>query len=284
MNAARIDQDAFDILMKLTRKASWLEAKSRQLTELYNLCDTVPQQTLMVDLLERFKHVESAELEHMGDQIADHVQMKWGLSASNTYFVATADMKKGHVDGSQGYLNALKNKFGYEWTADNFIGSIGAGRHAVKSGDTALLFDDFIGSGETIRRQYAWFRDKMTEDGKQVDIKVVAYSIMEFAQIDLVMDGIPVYSPLILKKGISEHHAYSAAEKAVHIQNMLDLEAKLEPYVRGIHLSKYSLGYLKTEAIYAVQGLNVSDNVFPVFWWAEEKPSVTRKTLFRRLN
>ncbi|MBW4890001.1 hypothetical protein KXQ82_09750 [Mucilaginibacter sp. HMF5004] len=280
-----IEEIPFLKMLSLMLDIPWLQLKSKEVVELYNFCDTTAQQDLIVSLLRRFIHINSSKLEQMGLDISSHVVNNWKLTFDKTLFIAIADEKKDELDGSQAYLNSLKNKFDDNWTRDNFVKSIGIGYHNIQDRQTAILFDDFIGSGETIKRQYLWFKNKMADIGKpNVEIKIVSYAIMESVYYNLISDGIVIYSPLKIKKGISEYEGYNDVQKTESLKLMLDLEDKLEDTIKNIKLKNYSLGYGLSESIYAVEGYNISDNVFPVFWWPEEKKKSKRRTLFRRLN
>jgi hypothetical protein len=280
----KLDHDTFYTIFSLIRQQEWLSGKSKAVIELYNLCETDLQQNLIVDLLTRFKYLNSSSVNNNGIKITDKVITEWKCNAENCLMIAIADTQEGKIDGSQGLLNSLKEKFAdFDFTNDNFISSIGKGAHKIKSNQTAILFDDFIGSGETIDRKIRWFIDKLKNLKKSnVTIKVVCYGLMRYAIETFKNNNVDFYSPEILDKGISDYYPEHLRE--LYLEEMLKLEEKLETVSKNIHLSAYSLGYKKSEAIYKLEAFNVSDNVFPIFWWPEVKEKLKRSTLFNRLN
>lgn len=92
---------------------------------------------------------------------------------------------------------------------------------------------------------------------------------------------IECYSPLILKKGISDYFESDEAEN--YKREITMLENKFEPNCNNMHIAAYSLGYAQSEAIFTFESYNIPDNVFPIFWWPEIKPRTKRRLLFKRL-
>lgn len=283
MSAKRIDEDAFYKVFPLIKSKEWIASKSKNLLELFNTCDTSEQQDLIVHLLDKFELVTSSELEKIGTDVANYIENVWELNPATTFIIATADNKdRNHVDGSVAFLQNLKNKFSDDdWIEDNFVSTIGKGATTIKSGNTAILFDDFIGSGETILRKYVWFADKMKNTKKKVDIRIVTYAIMKEALEMLKSKGISIYAGLELEKGISGH--FSEPLLTIYKEGMLSLEKKLKQDIGKYYLDSYSLGYKKCETIFCFESNNISDNVFPIFWWPKFSSDEKRNPFFKRL-
>lgn len=281
MKALRVDETAFTELYPLFEDNKWLSRKSKAVLELYNFCDTSVQQDIILHLIREFKHVSSTEVETLGEMIAAQIEKEWKLLPSDTIISAISDHFD--VDGSQAFLQVLKNKFeNDEWSADNFINKIGKGIHKVKDGGNFILFDDFIGSGETIIRKYDWSISKLKNlNVKNANVFIIAFASMNFSLDTIKEHQISIYTPLVLKKGITDHFDEHTASS--YIKELGELEKKLEPYSNDIHLEAYKLGYNKSEAIFTFEAYNIPDNVFPIFWWPEVIPKIKRRTLFKRL-
>lgn len=281
--AAQIDPHDFKMLYDLNRACRWLESEYESLIELWNMCDSSGQRNLITDLLKRFVLVDSQKLVEYSRNVADTIVTCWHLSPDKTRIVAVSDTAE--ADGSQAFLNSLKNKFAsFEgWSEKCFINNIGIARKTAKDGWTYILLDDFFGTGKTIERRVRWFLRELRKSGKQnVKVNAVAVGGMRDAQIVLNALGIDYYCPVWLDKGISGH--YKGANLTTSVSEMRVLERKLSRRHFGWYLSSYNFGYGRSEALFCVHAFNVPNNVFPVFWWPKERNGKKRKTIFSRLR
>lgn len=277
----KMNPDDFHKLLKLNNEHPWLHSESEALIELWNLCDEEQQQDLIVELIRRFKLIDSSTLKESGEAVTLHVVEHWGLEASTTRIVAVSD--KSEADGSQAFLQSMKNKFSAHdgWAEKCFVNSIRDGVDAAKPNYTVILVDDFIGSGSTIKRRVDWVKNELnTKNIQNVTLKVVAIAGMEAAKQVLDGLGVEYYCPFWLKRGISDYKA--SAKVPNPVEAMKKLEVKLANRYRGQFLPRF--GYKRTEALFCVEAYNVPNNVFPVFWWPVLKDYEPRKTLFRRLR
>lgn len=278
---SKIDPDTFSRLLNLTLERPWLESVSEALAELWNLCVDDKERFLVEDLIRRYIHIDSRSLLELGEQTASCICNEWGLKAEETLIVAVSD--KSEADGSQAFIQSLKNKFSdyTGWGESNFCNRIGDSLNLLKNVKHVILLDDFIGTGRTINRKVSWYLRKLNEKGlaEEIHVYVVAIGAMEFAKPLLDVLGVNYFSPVWLKKGISEHYEGSGLADAATA--MEQLEGRLEPRVNRTDLP--SFGYKKSEALFAIEPYNVPNNVFPIFWWPEEKPARKRKSIFKRL-
>ena len=83
-----------------------------------------------------------------------------------------------------------------------------------------------------------------------------------------------------LDKGISDYYGNKVKET---LDCMLNLEENLGNEFMGKKLSDVSLGYHKSEALFAIDNLTVPNNVFPIFWWPVLKSNVIRNTVLNRI-
>ena len=103
---------------------------------------------------------------------------------------------------------------------------------------------------------------------------------MEAAVSVIEQLGVMLYTPLVLKKGITDF--FRNKDVSRYIEQMLNIESKLNPINKGEVLP--SLGYGRSESLFAIEGINVPNNVFPAFWWPLLRGEVERKTIFQRIR
>jgi len=276
--SSRIEHDTFVKLMKVTLEQEWLEDESEALIDLWNLCKFSSEQELVYSLLLRFKYIDSKELKRLGVQVANYILDSWQLPSKGTRIIAVSD--KRNADGSQMFIQSLKNKFvESKWKEYNFINNIGDGQRLTRKNYNIILLDDFIGTGETIEKRVNWFKEKIS--GKvNVSIRVVCLAAMEISRKKLDSMGLEYYSPIWLKRGISDYFKGSDLKDA--IKDMKRLESEFEPRYNGQNLP--SFGFKKSEALFTIEAFNVPNNVFPIFWWPVLKNYIFRKTLLKRLR
>lgn len=280
---SRIDPDDFTALYDLNRECVWLESEHRPLIELWNMCDSKDQKLLISDLIRRTELVDSQKLIDYGKQIAKTIEIDWSLSPKTTRIVAVSD--DAEADGSQAFLNSIKNKFDArnDWSEKYFFNNIGLARDDITNGRTYILLDDFIGTGETIERRVKWFIDQIKKKGNNsVSIKVVAIAAMVQSKVILDKLDIDYYCPVWLKRGISD--SYNGRHLNDNIKNMGRLEDKLSKRHSGLFLSQFKFGFDRSEALFCIHGYNVPNNVFPIFWWPKTGGGKWRKTIFSRLR
>jgi hypothetical protein len=65
------------------------------------------------------------------------------------------------------------------------------------------------------------------------------------------------------------------------IDVMLGAEARLASLSKRGTLAKHSLGYKKSESLFAREGGNTPNNVFPIFWWEQLASGADRHSLLQ---
>ena len=277
-----IDHHTFKKVFDLINSNKWLIDETEALVELWNFCQLESSQNLISDLINRFSYLEEKDLKELSSKIVKHITEVWGIRSKGTKIVAISDEQD--VDGSQAFLHYLKNKFaGIDgWTEKKFVNSIAVAAHNTRRNSTIILFDDFIGTGNTIIKKYNWLNSVLEKRGVKgaIKIKLLAIAGMESSKESLDELGVDYFAPLWLKKGISDH--YSDEELSTAIQNMKELENNLYHQYRGNFMPPF--GYKKSEALFSIMSFNVPNNVFPIFWWPLDKEKNHRKTLFKRIR
>lgn len=279
--AKKINKDACHAIIDLIYSSPWLKKQSDALMDLWNLCNTGEQQSLLSELFDRFTFINSEQLEEIAKNIVKFISNK-DITSVNTYIIATAD--SGEVDGSTAGIQYLKNKFpsSKNWTTRNFYTSINDGIDCLQNKCSIILFDDFIGTGKTIIRKVNFVKEQIEKNKiKPQNLFVISFAAMEFGVVNIKENtGVDVYTPKLLKKGITDFESPDMVEYKKQL--MLEIENNLSVKFKRLHLSDHNLGYLRSEALFQIQGYNCPNNVFPIFWWPKLNDGSYRETIFKR--
>ncbi len=280
---AKIDQADFKRLRTLFTNIEWLVDTEKEFFELWNSCNNSHQQDLVEELLPRFSYITSRDLKKYGEQIADCILHTWKLDPSKSLIVAFAESDK--PDGSQVLLQSLKNKFDFSsgWSENNFVNKISAGANRLKDGHTAVLIDDFVGTGKTAFRRVKYMK-KVLKKRNIFNFKIYMASLatMELAQSKISsLNFNDYYSCIWLKRGISDE--YCGEELNLRTNSMTELENLLAASINNRKLSDVNFGFKKSEALYVMESYNIPNNVFPVFWWAKFASGKSRNPMFKRV-
>jgi hypothetical protein len=277
-----IDPNLFRKLRILFTEIDWLCDSEAKFLELWNLCSNQQQQDLIIELIHNFLYITSRDLNRCGEMISDQVINKWRLNPSQSILIAFAENDK--PDGSQALLQSIKGKFAYidGWSENNFVNKLTAGAYKLKNGDTAVLVDDFVGSGNTAYRKINWLLNTLKKRGVTLGkIFMVALATMEQAK-NVVLIAIPndnYFSCNWLRRGISD--AYNGTELTIKTQLMRDLEDMLHDTFYTYKLTTYNFGFKRSEALYNLEAYNIPNNVFPIFWWPVLKSGKKRNPIFK---
>jgi hypothetical protein len=275
MTAKTLSPELFRSVFQLMKSRSWLESRDNALIELLNTCETGRQQDLVLNLLERFEYSGSAELGSNAKKIAEHILNNWKLTSDKSIIVAVAD--KDESDGSQFLTKALTQKFPIKdgWGQGNFHSHITSVAALQTPPESIVLIDDFIGSGSKIARKIKWLREVYSTTNSSPSIYVCCMAAMNQSKGVLDTLDVQYFSGIWLSKGISDFFKGDALIAAT--EDMKAMESKLEKLTPN-----YRFGYKKGEAIYYHEPYNISNNVFPLFWWNKAKEDSYRNSLFYR--
>lgn len=267
----------------IVQNHSWTESKINEIMHLWDICDNEDQQNLLKELICDFFIFDDKKLAFAGNKISDQI-VNWKLDPETSLIVAVAD--KGQSDGSVVGLKSLELKIDpiYEWSKKCFH-NIPSSIPNVKNGDSIILFDDFIGSGDKFAKKHKWFCDlikKTSLDISTMKFYLVSFSAMKFGIDRLKNDGFTVFTCNHLSKGISDKNDSKTAN--IKIKIITELEEKLQDTFNSWTLSKYNLGYGKSESLYYWTNYICPNNVFPIFWWPKLKIKKDFRPLFPRVK
>ena len=145
--------------------------------------------------------------------------------------------------------------------------------------DCLLLVDEFIGTGQSFVGRVRTLRERFKQKGKPLPaIHGIALAGMNQGLRNIASEFSSLNVCLALKKGIEDYAVAEARNGEYSIMN--DLESALSMIFEGESLPP--LGYSASEALYSRHGGSCPNNVFPVFWWPQNKNLFDRRPLLPR--
>ncbi|MCI1785267.1 MAG: hypothetical protein LKI59_03890 [Bacteroidales bacterium] len=268
-------------LLRLYSKQNWLRERKSEVEDLIKFCDKESQKDIIFDLLEEFSFLRQDEYQHNLNKVCDYIISQSGFNEQTTQIVALT--KTEASDSGQVVLYHLRNSlYGMGWRKFRDVNKLGSAKKVFDKGyNQVVLFDEFIGSGQTLVGRINELKGML---GNGFTLKCCFIAGMKYAVDSIKAQGIDVYCALELKQGISER--YSGQNLVQAEDDMLDLELKLAPWINEKELYTYSFGWKGSESLYSLEGCmgNTPNNVFPVFWWMNDKNGKTRKHLLTRVE
>lgn len=276
----KLSKDDMERLYDLSMVQPWLEKKQKSLIDTWMVCGCDEEKNLMFDLMNRFFYADSHVLNAAYQQIVIRICCGWGLDPSNS--IITTVNRKNYSDSSEAVLWHLKSRFSEfdGWEPINFVLGLANAVGKVAADGSLVLVDEFVGTGSTATKAVKWLRDSLASAGK-ASVKVYVCCLVSmvdgFRTVEAVADDI--FSSVFLNKGIDDF--YDDSRRAEEVKNMLRIESELEKKVGKETLP--SLGYKKSQSLYAQENGNIPNNVFPIFWWKWKAGKVKRCPLFYRM-
>lgn len=289
-----IDEDYAEAF-RLARKHQWLlkgDEMSLGLQALIEECRAASHPWLPRTMLEHFKVLTSADLDEVSTLIAEQIESEF--DASTTLVCAVSSDTK--PDGSEIVANALKGKLGKNWKnsiSNTFSESLQADKAHIT---TYILVDDFIGTGSKIIgliEDLSAHLERYGLNGQKIVVATFASMKSGEDAINNTFPNVPVISGYTLFKVISEE--IPAALRSQVRDAMIEMEeqiinswSKWKPGQPSDDHRSYNFGFNQSEALIWIEGFNIPNNVFPLFWFdsrkspADPKKRIPRRTLFKR--
>ncbi|KFF27398.1 phosphoribosyltransferase-like protein [Chryseobacterium vrystaatense] len=277
----RKTKEEYHQLTNLYIKQKWLIAKKEELKELIDFCEDAESKGLVFSLLERFAYLDNETLNFLLNELSDYIINETGFTESTTQLLSlTYDDE---ADSSQKILDNIKHPiYKKGWRQIKTVNMFGKSISNYNKGKREIIIvDEFIGSGRTLRGRIDYLKKNIPGEFK---LKCCFIAGIKNAIDNLTAEGIEIFCPLQLDKGISE---YFEGDKLIEAEDlMLKLELKLAQYINGKDLFKYSFGYGSAEALYTMEGCNgnTPNSVFPIFWWLKDKLNIERNTVLTRFE
>jgi|GEM_PF-5767229 hypothetical protein len=263
-------QHDFDKIIKLIHEKPWTFKYNKGISNLWNKCLNHDEKSLIEELIYRFNIFNSDDVENFLIEMASIITDMWELPVENTIISALADNSK--PDSSHSVIQSLKGHLTkkYELYSDIVKAS-----HDIKENGVIVIVDDFVGTATSISKKVAYVRNLMQKKGiRNYSIKFIAYLGMKTSSIALDVLNIDYKIIKIMKKGISDYCAPEVSQSKKNVMKRLESEFKIN--------SKFSLGFLESEALFKIQSYNISNNVFPVFWINKTNDNQNFESIFKR--
>lgn len=277
-----IKRKEYNWTLNLMRQKKRMLAKSEeQLLELYHFCDNDEERELIKELLLRFRCFDIDLYNTALQKAVNHI---CGLGYNEEDMALVAFCHGVEADSSQVVLNDLKvpmaqNGFSNIKTINRFDKIIHEFNKSKKTIKHFVVVDEFIGSGKTLSLRI--------QEIKRMSLQDITFDFVFLAGMREAVEagkrsGASVFSVYEMEKGIT---SYYEGQRLIDKCNLMkSLEGKLAPTINETDLEEYHFGYHGTEALYCRLDRNVPNNVFPVFWWKEDKNGRKRKTLLVRVQ
>lgn len=263
--------------MQLYSRQNWLIRKEPNLEELVSICKTNEQKNLLFSLLERFHYLKDDALNVFLNQIADYVTT-CGIEIDRTQLVACTYDEE--ADSGQKVLDMIRSPlFERGWRNFKTVNNVGkATKFVQRDNKTNIVFiDEFVGTGRSLKTRIDWLSKNVD---REINIRCCFIAGMKTAIKSLQNEGMEIFCPLQLEKGISEF--YRSDELKAAINDMLYLESTLASQINDKKIKDYSFGYGQAEALYSLHNGNTPNSVFPIFWWIKDYNENERKTVLTR--
>jgi hypothetical protein len=274
----------FSALMAIIQAHSWVSSKAGILTELMlDDCTTPDEQTLIADLISRFKYVPAKDFVDKINDLVSKIVALPNLAPNETIIAAMAS--DSGPDSSQALVQNIKIKLQKAGWGDVLI--VNAFNQVYKkskesgfSRKNVILVDEFIGSGRTVIGRVAELKRTFNNNGQDINIfvNVIFSSIVGITAIQDKQISLSYVESI--GRGISDFEHADVID--LKINSMLNIEEKLSKEYGSHSLLECSLGYGKTESLIGIEDCNIPNNVFPVFWWGQYLDGKRRNTLFSR--
>lgn len=270
--------------MALIKEHSWISSRADSLTQLLlEDCISEEQQSLISDLLGRFKYVSALSFEEKINDLVLGIVTTPNVMPDETIIAAMA--ADSSPDSSQALVQMIKLKLqSHGWGNVPIVNVFGAAFKKSKSDSfkrkNVVLVDEFVGSGQTVIGRVTSIRSQFNTAGIDVNVlvNVIYSSIVGFNEIN---KNLITFSCLdIISRGISD---FEKAENITpRLEEMINLESNLSSEHGKYKRNDYSLGYGKTESLFWIENGNIPNNVFPIFWWPKNSTGGDRNPLFQR--
>ncbi|MDK1377236.1 MULTISPECIES: hypothetical protein [unclassified Sinorhizobium] len=276
-----LDEATFDRSLRLMENHTWIASKNDRFNELLMFCSRDEERSLVFDIVERYTYVDSEQLRQCLQQIAERITNEWKCGPQDSVIVAMD--KSRHADSSAAIAWFLKPILGdmADWETNQFFKALGEAVTAVPDGGKIVIVDEFVGTGQSLKRALKWLSGKLDEQGKSAKLFVATVAAMEASKEKDLSLAEDFFSTIWMKKSIRDFYPPETAE--LHERLMLSLEERLLKEDGYMRLEKYSLGYKKSQSAYFFENGNPPNNNFPIFWWKRLANGSRRRPLTPRV-
>jgi len=262
----QLERGRLEKVLRLMRRQAWLQSRDAAVLALHDVCPNDAGFDISLDLLHRFTFFDVASAQREVCEHSSRAIQELELSPKDTLFVALSDADR--ANSGLVVLNWMKQHLAAAggWQKDHFYTGVPAAAHAVSEGGSLIFVDDFVGTGDTLRRKAAYIDKVLRRRGvDNVTIGLIALAAMKAAESTIRACAKKIAVRHELLRGISDY--YNGTELQLATQAMLDAETMLAKKIGNRRLQ--SFGYKASETLYAIEGTSTPNNVFPLFWWGK---------------
>lgn len=275
----------YESLCELYYKNQWLrhETNSEGLKNLWFESESKPEKIVLKRLLNNFTYIKQEDAKSKTKKVLEDCIKNWKLSPNDTIFIAFKIEE--FADGSSIALNFIRpilSDIDEDWRGEKFFGDIHRGKRRFGDVDlkNVVLVDDFVGTGGTAKNRIEYVRAEILRKNQNLNIFVYSLGGMIQGKKKIETCSIPYSTTYQVDKGTNL--AFPSLFRPFSRFIITRMENNLSKGKGKITLEKFTLGYEKSEALYAWNIFNIPNNNYPIFWWNRYKGETKRTTLFNR--
>ena len=227
----KISKANYRLLFRLYGTQNWLISRENKLLQTLDLCETIEEQNLLIDLLHRFVYINGSQLTEHLRGIADLICCEWNLDKTKVQLVATtADYEP---DSAQLMLQVMKpllpeRGWGSVKLNNNFTRSF----KYLAEYPVVVLIDEFSGTGRTLLSRIKSLKSEAEQreksSGKKIDLEIYVSLMASIEDVRPIVSAncAKFEAQIWLKKGISGQFIGHELETAVGDMNRLETTLK----------------------------------------------------------
>lgn len=283
----------YEHLTELYSKNDWLRFETNHLglEDLWFDYKTKTEKLIIKNLINNFSYLSQEDAEILvKNKLLDCIR-RWNLEPNNTLFIGFREHK--YPDGCSILLNffkAIMISIDDKWKEYNFLPDFDYGMLRIKKGGfknwglslkKVVIVDDFVGTGGSAIKKISKMKQLIHKEKSHIDLKMFALASMLGGKMKIARNtNVEFSSTIILKKGTTI--GYEIGERNQKRKYLKKMESILFGGNKGLLLKDHSLGYGKSESLYAWNRFNIPNNNYPIFWWHRYFDGSKRKALFNR--
>ncbi len=252
----------------------------------------IEDKKILIELLNNFKYLKQEDAAIVVKEKLKECINSWSLTPKNTLFVGFQKHK--FPDGSQILLNLIKSiliELDPNWKEQNLLPNFNYGIDRIKKNGfprdglilkNVVLVDDFIGTGGTAKKNIETIKNLLVEKDKELELSIFAMATMK--QGAKLIKPLKIKSLYCIELDKATNQIWSRIKRPSIRKRIIKMENILFEGEEPEPLTKFTLGYGKSEALYAWNRFNLPNNNFPIFWWNRYKDGNSRKPLFNRMQ
>lgn len=294
LNNSNYSNFDYESLTELYFKNKWLrnEVNHTGLESLWFDYDDVKSKNILFKLLNNFTYLTNEDAAiFVRDKLIKAIK-DWSLNPKDTLFIGFRKHK--FPDGSEILLNFFKSllvEINPDWKEYNLLPDFHYGIRRIKVKGfkdeglilkNIVLVDDFIGTGGTAFKNVEHIKNLISSGDKDLQLNLFSLAAMSAGLKKIEPLKIQYITCSEQEKAVTS--IWSSRKRKKIRRRLIEMEGILFEGKEPEPLQKFSLGYGKSEALYAWSRFNIPNNNLPIFWWNRYSHGGTRKPMFNRMQ